>query len=518
MGCGASTPGHPPEVAATSTEIKHIDKGTNWSDEVCDTKRLGLVIVVLGASGDLAKKKSFPSLHALFANKLLPNKVHIFGYARSDMSDEKLRDRIKPMLKGATAVDEFLQRVTYVKGRYDAPEDFSALNELIQRKETDFDCARQGRLFYLALPPSVYPSVCTNLKVCADESSVRWSRLIVEKPFGKDLASSEELAKTLGALYPESQLYRIDHYLGKEIVQNMPILRFGNMGFMAMWSAEYISNIQITFKENFGTEGRGGYFDEFGIIRDVIQNHLLQVLAVVAMELPRSNKADDIRDQKVKVLNCLDKVRASDCVLGQYIAANGKPGYLEDSTVPAGSVCPTFASIAFRINNERWKGVPFILKAGKALDERKCEVRIQFKEASGQVFGTKMARNELVLRIQPDEGMWWKVNVKEPGMSSKMVMTELDMSYNQRYEGLRMPDAYERLILDAVKGDQQYFVRRDELRAAWACVDDLLHEIDAGKVKLVKYPYGGRGPAEADALAKAEGFVRSEGYKYKASS
>eukprot|EP00854_Cymbomonas_tetramitiformis_P007691 gene7691-9154_t len=430
------------------------------------------------------------------------------------MSDEKLRDRIKPMLKGE-AIDEFLQCVTYVRGKYDAPEDFSALNELMQRKETEFDCARHGRLFYLALPPSVYPEVCTNLKVCADESPVRWSRLVVEKPFGKDLASSEELANTLGALYPESQLYRIDHYLGKEIVQNMPILRFGNMGFMAMWSAEYISNIQITFKEPFGTEGRGGYFDEFGIVRDVIQNHLLQVLAVVAMEPPRSNKAEDIRDQKVKVLNCIDKVRAADCVLGQYVGANGKPGYLEDSTVPAGSVCPTFASIVFRINNDRWKGVPFILKAGKALDERKCEVRIQFKEASGHMFDTKMARNELVLRIQPDEGMWWKVNMKEPGMSSKMVITELDMTYHQRYEGLRMPDAYERLILDAVKGDQQYFVRRDELRAAWACVDDLLHEIDAGKVNLVKYPYGGRGPPGADALAKAEGFVRSEGYKYK---
>ncbi|KAL5991171.1 Glucose-6-phosphate 1-dehydrogenase, cytoplasmic isoform [Asimina triloba] len=306
-----------------------------------------------------------------------------------------------------------------------------------------------------------------------------WTRIIVEKPFGRDLSSAEELSSQLGELFEEQQIYRIDHYLGKELVQNLVmvtlVLRFANRFFLPLWNRDNIDNIQIVFREDFGTEGRGGYFDQYGyafgskmvislsriIIRDIIQNHLLQVFCLVAMEKPVSLKPEHIRDEKVKILLCylaypenhpkcqvlqsVLPISDEEVVLGQY------EGYKDDPTVPNNSNTPTFATVVLRIHNERWEGVPFIMKAGKALNSRKAEIRVQFKEVPGDIYRCqKNGRNEFVIRLQPSEAMYMKLTVKKPGLEMSTVQSELDLSYKQRYHGATIPEAYERLILDTL--------------------------------------------------------------------
>ena len=295
------------------------------------------------------------------------------------------------------------------------------------------------------------------------------------------------------------------------MVKNVMMVRFANIFFSQIWNRTNIDNIQITFKEPFGTEGRGGYFDEFGIIRDVMQNHLLQVLSVIAMERPISTDAEAIRDEKVKVLKCIPPIEIQDALLGQYTANNGKPGYLDDETIKnKDSLTPTFAALTLFIQNERWEGVPFVLKAGKALNEAKVEVRIQFRNIAGSLY-KNAARNELVLRVQPDEAVYIKFNNKQPGLSYQTIQTELDLTYQNRYTDMAIPDAYESLILDVLRNDHSNFVRDDELDAAWKIFTPLLHKIDAhhDDIKLSNYNYGSRGPAELDAFMKKYGYDRS---------
>jgi len=267
----------------------------------------------------------------------------------------------------------------------------------------------------------------------------------------------------------------------------------------------------ITFKEDIGTQGRGGYFDEFGIIRDVMQNHLCQILSIVAMEKPVSTRADDIRDEKVKVLKCIAPVRLENVVLGQYVgnpsgAGEQTQGYLDDPTVPRDSITPTFATAVCYINNERWDGVPFILRCGKALNERKAEVRIQYRDVPGDIFDGQTKRNELVMRVQPGEAVYVKLMNKKPGMSFGIEETELDLSYNSRYKGMILPDAYERLILDVFLGSQTNFVRSDELAEAWRVFTPLLKRIEDDRAKPIRYVFGSRGPKESDLLMNSKGF------------
>ncbi|XP_044413055.1 glucose-6-phosphate 1-dehydrogenase, cytoplasmic isoform [Triticum aestivum] len=473
-----------------------------------------LSIVVLGASGDLAKKKTFPALFNLFQQGFIQSgEVHIFGYARSDMSDEGLRERIRGYLKGASDehLSQFLQLIKYVSGSYDNGAGFELLNKTISENETSENNqpGNSRRLFYLALPPSVYPSVCKMIRSCCmtPSSHTGWTRVIVEKPFGKDLDSAEELSAQLGELFDEEQLYRIDHYLGKELVQNLLVLRFANRFFLPLWNRDNIDNVQIVFREDFGTDGRGGYFDQYGIIRDIIQNHLLQVFCLVAMEKPVSLSPEHIRDEKVKVLQSVSCINHDEVVLGQY------DGYKDDPTVPNESNTPTFASVVLRVHNERWDGVPFVLKAGKALSSKKAEIRVQFKDAPGDIFRCKkQGRNEFVIRLQPSEAMYMKLTVKKPGLEMATEQSELDLSYGLRYQDVKIPEAYERLILDTIRGDQQHFVRRDELKAAWEIFTPLLHDIDAGRLKALPYQPGTRGPPEADELSKRMGYVPTLGY------
>jgi len=274
--------------------------------------------------------------------------------------------------------------------------------------------------------------------------------------------------------------------------------------------------VQITFKEDIGTEGRGGYFDEFGIIRDVMQNHLIQILALVGMEPPVSLDAEDVRSEKVKLLRSVAPLVSQDLVIGQYTAdKSGKnPGYLEDKTVPTGSITPTFAAASLHINNTRWKGTGFILKCGKALNERKAEVRIQFREPANGLFPSA-APNELVLRVQPGEAVYLKLISKKPGLNNDNTQVELDLSYKDRFNVGALPDAYERLILEVIRGDHNLFVRSDELEAAWKIFTPILHKLEKEKVKPELYEFGSRGPVSSDELAKAAGFIRTEGYEWK---
>ncbi|XP_068713345.1 glucose-6-phosphate 1-dehydrogenase-like [Montipora foliosa] len=479
------------------------------------------LLVVFGASGDLAKKKIYPTLWYLYKDDLIPKGTKIVGYARSELTVEKLRAKTEPFMKLKDGekgkVSEFFKVCYYVQGPYNEESGFKKLNTELDKLGEGKDVV--NRLFYLALPPSVFIDASENIKkFCM--SSKGWSRVVIEKPFGKDLESSNELSNHLASLFPEDSMYRIDHYLGKEMVQNLMVLRFGNRIFGPVWCRESVKSVIITFKEPIGTYGRGGYFDEYGIIRDVMQNHLLQVLCLVAMEKPASKKSEDLRNEKVKVLKCMSPITLGDTVLGQYIGnpsaeGDGKFGYLDDSTVPKGSITPTFATSVMYIHNERWDGVPFILKCGKALNERKAEVRIQFHDAPGDIFEGRCKRNELVVRLQPNEAVYVKLMIKEAGMSFEPSESELDLTYSERYKHVKMPDAYERLILDVFSGNQSHFVRSDELAEAWRIFTPILHQIEKEKIKPIPYKFGSRGPLESDELIKKCGFVYSGTYKWQ---
>uniref|UniRef100_A0A673C6A0 Glucose-6-phosphate 1-dehydrogenase n=1 Tax=Sphaeramia orbicularis TaxID=375764 RepID=A0A673C6A0_9TELE len=455
----------------------------------------------------------------LFRDGLLPEQTHFVGFARSDLTVDAIRTACMPYLKvtdtEAERLSVFFSRNTYISGKYADETSFAKLHTHLLSLPGGADA---NRLFYLALPPTVYHDVTKNIKTqCM--STKGWNRVIVEKPFGRDLQSSEELSTHLSSLFTEEQIYRIDHYLGKEMVQNLMVLRFGNRIFGPIWNRDSVACVVLTFKEPFGTQGRGGYFDDFGIIRDVMQNHLLQMLSLVAMEKPASTSSDDVRDEKVKVLKCIAPVTMSDVVLGQYVGdpegeGDAKLGYLDDTTVPKGSTQATFASAVLYVHNERWDGVPFILRCGKALNERKAEVRLQFTDVPGDIFGNQCRRNELVVRVQPNEAVYAKMMSKKPGVYFSPEETELDLTYKSRYKDVKLPDAYERLILDVFCGSQMHFVRSDELREAWRIFTPLLHQIEKEKPKPIPYKYGSRGPTEADDLAKRVGFRYEGTYRW----
>ena len=555
-----------------------------YAPEPEDWSQSALTIVVVGASGDLARKKIYPALFALYYDGHLPPHFSVIGFARSEMTDAAFRDYISSSLtcrvaagaKCGDAMSEFLKRCFYQPGQYGSDEAFARLAERAAAAEAP--AKKADRIFYLSIPPSVFVDAA-RAATRAASSLTGWTRVIVEKPFGRDSDSYRALASELGQHISEDATYRIDHYLGKELIENLTVLRFANLVFEPLWSRNYIRAVQVIFSEDFGTEGRGyvfvvffylfifvsvlvwlrerekrekrlkrrkikltffrfslslplfplspskppqklinrGYFDSYGIIRDVIQNHLLQILALFAMEPPASLDAEDIRDEKVKVLRSMRPVSIDDVVVGQYrgrAAAPGRPalpGYLDDDTVPKGSLCPTFAAAAMFINNARWDGVPFLLKAGKALSSRSAEIRVQFRHVPGNLYRSKLgldldrATNELVIRIQPDEAIYLKVNNKVPGLGLRLDVSRLDLSYKSRFGDAALPDAYERLILDVVNGDKRLFIRSDELEAAWGLFTPLLNELDSRKVQPELYPFGSRGPVGAHYLAAKYG-------------
>nr|KJB31498.1 hypothetical protein B456_005G194000 [Gossypium raimondii] len=479
-------------------------------------------ITVVGASGDLAKKKIFPALFALYYEDCLPKHFTIYGYARSKMTDAELRNMVSKTLtcridkreNCSEKMDQFLKRCFYHSGQYDSEENFAQLDKKLKRHEGG---RVSNRLFYLSIPPNIFVEAVK----CASSSASSgngWTRVIVEKPFGRDSESSAVLTKSLKQYLTEDQIFRIDHYLGKELVENLSVLRFANLIFEPLWTRQYIRNVQIIFSEDFGTEGRGGYFDNYGIIRDIMQNHLLQILALFAMETPVSLDAEDIRNEKtkllsvcqVKVLRSMRPLRLEDVVIGQYKSHSKGgvtyPSYTDDKTVPKDSLTPTFAAAALFIDNARWDGVPFLMKAGKALHNKGAEIRVQFRHVPGNLynrnFGTDLDRatNELVIRVQPDEAIFLKINNKVPGLGMRLDRSNLNLHYAARYSK-EIPDAYERLLLDAIEGERRLFIRSDELDAAWALFTPVLKELEEKKIIPESYPYGSRGPVGAHYLA-----------------
>uniref|UniRef100_A0A7S0G0U2 Glucose-6-phosphate 1-dehydrogenase n=1 Tax=Rhodosorus marinus TaxID=101924 RepID=A0A7S0G0U2_9RHOD len=460
-------------------------------------------IVVVGASGDLAHKKTFPALFSLYYHGLLPQRFHIVGYARKALDLEGWRSnillnlacRVLDQKDCATKMEEFIERLSYISGQYDSADDFAKLDAYLEDLE---DKQPTGRLFYLAIPPNVFGAAMGSIKASAIAKNA-WTRVVVEKPFGRDTESYMELRNQCAAHFQEEQLYRIDHYVGKEVVQNMVVLRFANFIFEQLWCKENIRDMHIIFEENFGTEGRAGYFDQFGIIRDIMQNHLLQVLAYLTMERPKSLHAADINRVKTKLLSEIMPLKARDFVVGQY------EGYREEDGVPEGSVTPTFAACVMYINNQQWEGVPFFLTAGKNLHNRKAEVRVRFKKGhSMDFFPGEEVGNEIIIRIQPDEAVSLRVVNKVPGLAKDLAYTSLDLLYKDAFEkeSKDIADAYERLILDAIHGEKSLFVHDEQLRISWELFTPALKELESedSPVKPVLYTPGSKGPPEADDL------------------
>ncbi|XP_058070582.1 glucose-6-phosphate 1-dehydrogenase, chloroplastic-like isoform X2 [Magnolia sinica] len=506
------------DLSPTNEPVKNILKdGTVPSTEAeaeAEAKETTISITVVGASGDLAKKKIFPALFALFYEDCLPKHFTVFGYARSKLTDEELRNMISRTLtcridKRENCSDkmvQFLQRCFYHSGQYGSEENFLELDRKLKEKEAG---RLPNRLFYLSIPPNIFVDAVRCASCCAS-SATGWTRVIVEKPFGRDSESSGELTRCLKQYLTEDQIFRIDHYLGKELVENLSVLRFSNLVFEPLWSRQYIRNVQLIFSEDFGVEGRGGYFDSYGIIRDIMQNHLLQILALFAMETPVSLDAEDIRNEKVKVLRSMRTLQLDDVVVGQYKGhtkgSKTYPSYTDDPTIPNHSLTATFAAAALFIDNARWDGVPFLMKAGKALHNRRAEIRVQFRHVPGNLykgkFGMDMdeATNELVIRVQPDEAIYLTINNKIPGLGMRLDRSNLNLLYKARYPR-EIPDAYERLLLDAMAGERRLFIRSDELDAAWALFTPLLKELEEKKIAPELYPYGSRGPVGEHYLA-----------------
>jgi len=476
-------------------------------------------VIILGAAGDLAKKKTFVALFHLHLSRCLPTTLSIVGCDDSqhhpdvtnveELWDKRLKTYLE--LEGMQHdLQEFRARLSYMPLEINSVQKWRALDEHICRLSRDR--ARDNRIFYLALPPFLFGDAVQHIRQeCWSNSG--FSRVVVEKPFGWDLQEARKLCAQLSQHLDESQIFRIDHYLAKTLVLNIITLRFANREFGRLFHADCIANVRITFKEDIGVEGRAGYFDRYGIIRDIMQNHLMQVLALIAMEAPASLHAEAVRDEKVKVLRQIRCIDAKDCVIGQYDGYLDDPGIKQISEAKGyPSRTPTFAVVVLYLDNERWSGVPFILKAGKFLENRHTIVRVQFKKAPPSSLFGDQPQNELLIRIQPNETIYYKMLAKMPGLNQKVSdvqQTVLDMDLKKRFELRRLPEAYEKLIHDVIQGESHNFVRKDELEEAWRIFDPLLKTLEVDEARVPeRYCCGSRGPASADALIDRMGFRR----------
>jgi glucose-6-phosphate 1-dehydrogenase len=473
------------------------------------------VLVVLGASGDLTSRKLLPALAALGRRRLLPPSFAVVGVARSEMSDDGFR-----LVMQAAAPDgpgswaEVVKHSRYVAGGYGDPSTFSALARVLGEVEADLGTQGQ-RTFYLATVPEVFEQAVDGLGA-AGLNRLGESRLVIEKPFGRDLASARRLDEVLHRSFAEEQIYRIDHYLGKETVQNVLALRFANAIFEPLWNRSYIDHVQITVAEALGVEKRGGFYESAGALRDIVQNHVMQVLSLTLMEPPARIDAQGIRDEKVKALRSVvvpdaDTVRAN-VVRAQYDSgwSEGKAvvAYREEPGVSPTSQTETYVAMRLECDNWRWAGVPIYIRTGKRLPKRLTEVALQFHAVPHQAFGPAESRelrpNALVLRIQPNEGVTLRFGAKVPGQAFNVRDVLMDMSYGSAFVE-DPPDAYERLLLDAMVGDPTLFIRSDEVEQAWRIVDPILSTWQEGRsVPLVGYAAGTWGPRQADALLERD--------------
>ena len=476
------------------------------------------VLVVFGASGDLTQRKLVPALYQVSVGSQLPDCFRIVGFARTPQGPGEFRRRLREGVARSAggeevddaAWDEFAARVEYHQGDYGDVASYRELGDRLRRMD-EICAVGDNRLFYLATPPELCATILRNLRAAGlihEPGKQPWSRVIIEKPFGRDLESARELNRVVARTMDETQAYRIDHYLGKETVQNILVLRFGNAIFEPLWNRNHVDHVQITAAETIGVEGRGTSYDEAGVLRDFVQNHLLEVLALCAMEQPISFQADPVRDEKVKVLRSMRPLTGDDIggsvVLGQY------RGYREVDGVRADSRTPTYAALKVQIDNWRWQGVPFYLRAGKGLATRVTEVAIHFRSVPLCLFGEeevcrRLEPNVLTLRIQPDEGVRLKFGCKTPGDGLAVSSVLMDFGYDRAF-GREPPDAHERLLLDAMRGDATLFARRDAVEHAWAFITPALEALEGDNAAPPSpYELGTTGPAEADKLLGRDG-------------
>ncbi len=473
-------------------------------------------LIIFGGTGDLSHRKLFPALYKLFLQQRLPQRFKVLGLGRNEISDKVFREQLTHSLSDDTSgssereqIQFFLQHVHFQQLDMSHADDFQHLKQRVHSFDKE---VRDNLLFYVATAPSFFSSVArelTALGLHKEDVGNQWRRIIFEKPFGNDLESARQLNNELLACFKENQIYRIDHYLGKESVQNMLAFRLANGLFKPLWNRQFIHHIELTAAESLGVEDRGAYYDPSGAMRDMVQNHLLQLLAIIAMEPPSHFDSTSIRDEKVKVLKSLRPITETEIpthtVRGQYIASTIRgervPGYRTEPDVPESSSTETYIALKAYIDNERWQDVPFYIRTGKRLPTRVTEVVIHFNGPGHQIFNDidtqSMGGNQLVLRIQPDEGVLLKFGLKVPGAGYQIAPVGMDFHYSDLSES-ELPEAYERLILDALIGDSTLFSRADAVEASWAFVDPIIHYWNThSESKLYGYPAGTWGPPES---------------------